>query len=191
MDLRKPILHRIFGVQREPGITDILIGNAKLEESLRSVSDFLVGGMDVDHLLRTPGMENLKLLPAGFLPPNPVTLLNSAELGELLKQFKDKFDTVILDCSPVLPVTDTIILGGRVDAVILVYQVGRVARGVLRRAVTQLTNANASILGVVLNEISGGEMEMGHAYYYYYYKSYKEERKNWWDKFKERITDRR
>jgi len=191
MDLRKPILHRIFGVQREPGITDVLIGNAKLEESTKGVSDFLVGGLDVDSLLRIPGIENLKLLPAGFMPPNPTTLLNSEGLRELLQRFKNEFDLIVLDCPPVLPVADAIILGDMVDAVLLVYQVGRVARGALRRASTQLTNANVSILGVVLNKITAAEMEMGHAYYYYYYKSYKEESKNWWDNFKGWITGKR
>ncbi len=96
LDLRKPILHRIFGVQREPGITDVIIGNSKLEESLRGVSDFLVGGLDVDHLLRTQGVENLRLLPAGFISPNPTTILNSTEFIELLQRFKSEFDIIIL-----------------------------------------------------------------------------------------------
>jgi Mrp family chromosome partitioning ATPase len=191
LDLRKPVLHRIFGVQREPGITDVLVGNVKLDESLRGISDFLIGGLDVDNLLRTQGVENLKLLSAGFISPNPTTILSSAEFTKLLGQLKEKFDIVVLDCPPVIPVADAIIVGGKADAVMLIYQVGRVARGALKRAETQLMNANASILGVVLNEIRAGEMEMGHAYYYYYYKSYREESKNWWEKFKNRITGRK
>ena len=184
LDLRKPELHHIFGLKKDPGLIDIITGNARSEDCLRGVSDFLVGGMDADTLQRNSGIENLKLLTTGFLPPNPLSILDSRELTEFIRDMKGIFDMIVIDSPPVLPVADTTVLGSKVDAVILVYKAGSTARGALKRASTQITNANGNVLGVVLNDIKIGELELGHPYYYYY-RAYGKEEKGFFAKVKE------
>jgi cellulose biosynthesis protein BcsQ len=92
-------------------------------------------------------------------------------MAEFLRESKEEYDVVLIDCPPVLPVTDAAILGSKVDGVILVYQVGKIARGALKRAKAHLETVNAEVWGVILNdfkaEISGFAPDT--AYYGKYY----------------------
>ncbi|MBA7633224.1 Tyrosine-protein kinase wzc [subsurface metagenome] len=174
-DLRRPVLHRIFGLKKEPGLTDILIKKLKAQEAIRTTTDIILGDLKMEEVLKTPGLDNLSLLTSGHLPPNPTELLGSPEMRELISEFKTKYDVILFDSSPILPVTDGTILGAQVDGVVMVYQVGRAARGALRRAKVQLDNAKAHILGIVLNDIRAAEMRLA-PHYYYRYRYYGEEK---------------
>jgi capsular exopolysaccharide synthesis family protein len=175
-DLRRPVLHRIFGLKKEPGLTDILVKRLKTQEAIRTTTDIILGDLKMEEVLKTPGLDNLSLLTSGHLPPNPAELLGSPEMKELISELKTRYDVILFDSSPILPVTDGTILGAQVDGVVMVYQVGRAARGALRRAKVQLDNAKAHILGIVLNDIRAAEMRLA-PHYYYRYRYYGERRK--------------
>jgi Mrp family chromosome partitioning ATPase/capsular polysaccharide biosynthesis protein len=101
-------------------------------------------------LLRT-AVPNLLFLPAGLLPPNPAELLGSRFTAEILRTLADMADIVILDAPPLLPVTDATLLGGQVDAVVLVAALGEAHRSALRRACSAL-GSKARVIGIVLNK---------------------------------------
>jgi len=168
LDLRRPMLHKIFGIQRIPGITDCIVGKKLWQQVVRGTTDFLLGGLALEKLLQTPGIENFKLIPCGFIPHNPVDILSSEEASFLFNELKTKFELVIIDCSPVLLFADSLILSKYVDGTILVYRVGRIARGALKRAKDQIIAVKSKLLGIVLNDIKTSEMEPRYGYYYAY-----------------------
>lgn len=170
-DLRRPIVHRIFGIEQHPGLTDILIGRHEWREVVRGTTDILLGDLDREKALQLKGIENLSILPSGLIPHNAVEILNSKQMDNFLQEMKKEFDIVILDCAPTLPVADSIVLAPKVDGVVIVYRVGRTARGALKRTKTQLQSAGANILGIVLNDIRAAELETAD-YYHYYHRYY-------------------
>ena len=176
-DLRRPLIHTLFGIKKEGGVTDILTKRKRWEEVLRTISDFVLGDLEMKDILKTPGIDNLSIITSGPLPPNPAEMLNSPEMAELIGELKKKFDILLFDSPPILPVTDGAILGSKVDGVVLIYQVGKAARGALCRAKLQLDGVKANVLGVVLNDIRAQEMRMTGDYYHYRYHYYAEEEK--------------
>jgi len=170
-DLRRPALYQTFGLKREPGLNEILSGTIGWEKALRSLSDILIGEMGFDEAMKTPGLDNLSIITSGHIPINPSELLGSKEMVTLMEELKAKFDVILLDSPPALPITDAILLAPKVDGVIIVYEIGRTARGALLRTKNQLegAGAGAKVLGVVLNHIKP-ETEMYPTYYPHYYR---------------------
>jgi tyrosine-protein kinase Etk/Wzc len=170
-DLRNPAMNGIFGVPREPGFTHVVLGMSRLEDAVHRFSDVFLGRADVRSLLSSAGLENLHILTAGALPPNPSELLASPMFNDFIVEVASRFDVILIDAPPVLPVTDAVILSTRVDGVVLVYQLGRIGRAVLKRAKSHLDNVRAAIRGIVLNDIKA---EVGYAadmqYIHYRYK---------------------
>lgn len=170
-DLRNPFLHHPFGTPKEPGLIEVVIGSARLDEAIRSFPDLLLGKVGVEELIRQPWIDNLFLLPSGHPPPNPTEFLSAQAVVNFLAEIRQRYDFIILDCAPILPVADPAILGSRVDGVLLVIKVGQVARAALRRAKAVLEAARARLLGVCLTgvraEVSPDYAEM--AYYRYRY----------------------
>ncbi|MBI5184562.1 MAG: polysaccharide biosynthesis tyrosine autokinase, partial [Nitrospinae bacterium] len=171
-DMRKPMVNKIFGLEREPGLSDILIGNCEIEESIKTVTDIMMGKMGMEDIMKTPGIDNLNIITSGVIPPNPSELLNSPRMTEFIATVREMYDVVIFDTTPVLPATDAAVLGSKVDSVILVYKAGQIARGALKRAKVQMDNVNAKILGVVLNalksEVSSDFQDYRYDTYYSY-----------------------
>ncbi len=153
-DLRKPSIFKIFGVTKEPGMTDVILGKTPWKEAVKDISDLMMGKIRMDDIMRTPGLENLHVLTCGGIPPNPAELLSSKGMTDFMKEARKEYDIVLMDCPPLLPVTDAAILAPRVDGVVLVYQAGRIPRNALKRAKTHLENVRANILGIVLNDIT-------------------------------------
>ena len=152
-NLRRPTLYKIFGLDAGPGIKDIMLSQAHWRNCVRSINDIILGKMSVgDELLRTAGWDRLFIITSGGIYPNPSEILSSPKMAEFLREVQDEFDMVLVDCPPILPVTDAAILGSRVDGCILIYQVGKVPRGALRRAKQHLEAVNARVWGVVLND---------------------------------------
>ena len=174
-DLRRPVVHQIFGLDRSPGLFELITGAVPLDKALKNIADILIGEMEWEKTLQTPHMAYLNLMTAGHLPSNPPELLASQEMDEVLRKLREEFDLVVLDCPPVLPVTDALILGPKADGAVLVYQAGRTARGALKRSKLQLDTGKTRVLGVVLNDVRAIEMEPGSSYYYRYRKYYSEE----------------
>ncbi|HKQ98256.1 MAG TPA: polysaccharide biosynthesis tyrosine autokinase [Candidatus Polarisedimenticolia bacterium] len=152
-DLRSPSLNRVFGVPREPGFTHVVLGMARLDDVVHRFSDVFLGRVDMRAMLTSAGLENLHILTAGALPPNPSELLSSPLFNDFLVEVASRFDVILIDAPPVLPVTDAAILSTRVDGVILVYQLGRIGRAALKRAKVHLDNVRATIRGIVLNDV--------------------------------------
>ncbi|RJX23786.1 MAG: polysaccharide biosynthesis tyrosine autokinase [Dethiobacter sp.] len=151
-DLRRPAIHRVFGLDNKVGLTNLLV-----EENLT-----------VEDALQETEAENLYILTSGPLPPNPSELLVSAAFSRLLEKIKEQCDFLLIDSSPALAVTDPALLSRYVDGTILVINFGDIPREVAQKAKEQLENVKANIIGVVLNKIPSN----GTGYYYYYYYHY-------------------
>ncbi|MFH1878693.1 MAG: polysaccharide biosynthesis tyrosine autokinase [Candidatus Omnitrophota bacterium] len=173
-DLRRPAVHKVFGIKRELGLSEVILGTFKLEDVIKTIDDVILGNIKSSMIMKTYGMENLHLITSGHLPSNPAEVLGSQNLVEFIKEVKSKFQVVLFDSAPVLPVTDSCILGSRVDGVVLVYKAGYVSRGALRRCKMQIENANGKPVGVVLNSMRASDMKFGSPFYYYYQKYYGE-----------------
>jgi uncharacterized protein involved in exopolysaccharide biosynthesis/MinD-like ATPase involved in chromosome partitioning or flagellar assembly len=168
-DLRKPSVHERLGLEQSPGLSEILLGTVPYQESIRTVTDLMLGKLGVDQVVNAPGIDNLNILPSGKRPDNPAEFLNSPRLVELIQTAKQEYDITIFDCPPILPVTDGVTVGSKVDGVVMVYQVGRVGRNALRRAKTLLENAKGSLIGIVLSNVSA-ELTPDYEMYRYHYK---------------------
>jgi polysaccharide biosynthesis transport protein len=149
-DLRKPFLHHAFGIPRDPGLTEVIVGNKEWRECLRTATDLMLGPLGVDTLMNTPNIDKLYLLTSGTPPPNPAEFLNSQRMNELIASFREEFDVVIFDCPPILPVTDAAILASKTDGTMIVYRVGKIARSALKRSKVLLENVRGRVLGVIL-----------------------------------------
>jgi len=153
-DLRRPRLHQIFRVPREPGLLECLEGKV---DPLSAVKD-------------TP-VENLKVIPAGRRIASPAHLFEGDILSEIFKKIRFYYDIVIVDCAPIVPVSDPMLIASEVDGVILVLLAGKTPRNVALRAKNILLDANANLLGVVVNNLS----EVLPYYYDYKYYGYQEQ----------------
>ena len=171
-DLRKPSISRAFGLNKEPGVTEVIVGNHQWRDVIRTVTDIVTGGMGMEDILQTQGIGNLHIITSGSIPPNPTELLNSRAMGEFIDEIKEEYDVVLIDSPPVLHVTDAAILGKKVDGTLVVYKAGEVARTSLKRSTSLLRSVEIELLGVVLNgiraEMSSDFHDMGYNAYYAY-----------------------
>ena len=172
-NLRRPSIHRFFGIPREPGLSDILVGSVPWRDCIRSVADILMGRFEMEDIMAAPGLDNLHIIEGGPVPATPSELLASPAMGAFLRAVREEYDVVLIDTPPVLPVTDAAIVAGQVDGVILVYQAGKVGRLVLKRAKAHLESARGKVWGVVLNDLQ--PEFSGHSYAQYYTHYYGEE----------------
>lgn len=147
-DMRRPQQHKFFRLSNEFGLAYAL-----LHPEI---------AMDT-YLLHTE-TENLWVLPAGSIPPNPAELLDSKRMLDLIKQFKERFDLIMFDTPPVLPRVDATIMARNTEGIILVVDAGHSRAEAINRAKTILQHAGGHILGAILNRI-----EQDSSYYYYYY----------------------
>ncbi len=177
-DMRKPMIARIFGVEQTPGLSEILLGNCSWRDAVQTVTDMMVGKMSLDEVLLTPGLDNLHLIVAGSIPPNPAELVESKRLKEFMDEAKSEYDLILFDSPPILSTADAAILGSKMDGVLLVYRLGSVSRGLLKRSTVQLEQVNCRMLGVILNGMKPEVSPDFHSFKYYkYYSSYGEEGK--------------
>jgi polysaccharide biosynthesis transport protein len=171
-DLRRPTIARIFGLDREPGLTDVILGNYSWREVVRTVTDIMVGGLGMEDIMMTPGMDNLNIITSGLIPPNPAEITDSRRMSEFLVEVKEAYDVVLVDSPPTLQATDATIIGTKVDGVILVYKIGQVSRSALHRAKLQLDAVNVPVLGIVINGLRAEVSEDFRDLRYYSYYSY-------------------
>lgn len=152
-DLRRPTVHQRLGLEREPGLVDVLVGGMSWRNSVRSVTDLMLGQMGVDRVLDSPGLDNLFILTSGSSSGNPGEFMNVNRIKTLIAEMQDEYDMVLFDTPPILPVTDAVAISSRADGTVLVYQVGRIGRNALKRAKFLLDHAQANTLGVVLTNV--------------------------------------
>ena len=175
-DLRKPNLYRIFGLDASPGVTELLLSNYDFSETVKTVTDIMMGKISMDKIMLTPGVDNLHIVTCGTIPLNPAELIQSQKFKSFIDEIQDQYDVVLMDTPPLISAADASILAINADAVLLVYRAGKVARGILKRAKAQLEQVKANIIGVVLNDVKA-EMSLDYDKYYQYYYYGKEAKK--------------
>jgi capsular exopolysaccharide synthesis family protein len=172
-DLRKPFIHHVFGIPRAPGLSEVIVENVPWSKAIRTATDLMLGKLGFESITSAPNIDKMDILTSGRLPMNPAELLNSPRVTELLTVLREHYEYVIVDSSPVLPITDAVILSSKCDGTIIVYRVGRIPRSALRRTKTLLENVKANVLGVVLTglraELSRDYEELKYARYTYRY----------------------
>lgn len=158
-DMRRPAVHRVFGLKRTTGL-----------------SSYLAGDVPIESLLQPTHIQNLSVMASGAIPPNPTELVSSERMRELLQKLSERYDHILIDSPPLLNVTDPVILSAIVDGVIIVVQSGRSKRHFVRRAHRELAQVGAKVFGVVLNnvDVAGeGYSDYEYARYRYEYGSEK------------------
>ncbi len=156
-DMRRPRLHRSFGVSNEKGISNLIVGEGSLEDCVKTTE--------------VPG---LFVLPSGPVPPNPAELLHTDRFKELSAKLCERYDRVIFDSPPVGAVTDPLVLANHVDGTLLVVKMFRTDKDVADRAVKSLRDANARLMGAILNDVDIDMRQYFLGYYYSYGRYYGE-----------------
>lgn len=146
-DLRRPKLLDYLGMEGQFGLTNVLVGQATLEDTLQQF-----------------GAHDLWVLGSGPIPPNPSELLASKTMRDLLRTLEADFDVVLIDAPPLLPVTDAAVLSRQAGMAVLVVGLGIVERGEVRRALEALAKVDANVVGVVANRVPDAVESTG--YYY-------------------------
>jgi capsular exopolysaccharide synthesis family protein len=154
-DLRKPRIHKVFGIKNG--------GNG------HGLSSFLAGVSDKMNLFRTE-TENLRIIPSGPIPPNPVELLASKRFKKLLDKLSDKFDRIILDGPPHYGFADILVLSQQVGGIVLISSLGETRREALRHFKKAINNVNGVILGCIVNKMNTAK-KYGYRSYYKYYQA--------------------
>ncbi len=155
-DMRKPRVHKLFGLDNKEGI-----------------STYMLGEKPIDQLIRRNVYQGLDVLFCGPIPPNPAEMMESKRFRDMVDRLKELYDIVIFDSPPIIAVSDAAIIGTMMDGVIIVVKIRQISRDILKRAVAQLTKANTMLLGAVVNNLDlkgGGRYG---SYYYYYHEKYK------------------
>lgn len=148
-DLRRPTIHKLFDLPLENGVTDLIDGTVKVEDAFKSVP-----------------IKNLWVLTAGTLRDNPTELFEGDSVKQVIDQVKFYFDLVFIDCAPIIPVSDPLVLAPELDGLLLVVKAGATQKEVIKRACDIVSKSEASIVGVVLNNMQG---VMPYHYNYQYY----------------------
>ncbi|MCX5829546.1 MAG: AAA family ATPase [Deltaproteobacteria bacterium] len=169
-DLRRPVIAKLFGIEQIPGLTDVILGNYEWHNVVKSVTDLMMGRLSIEEIMKTPGLDNLHIITSGTYSPSPSEIINSRAIGEFMDSIRKEYDIILIDAPPVLAATDAALWSSRVDGTALVYQVGKIARGALRRSKMSLENLKANVIGVVLNGLKAEiSPDFGQQDYYYYY----------------------
>jgi capsular exopolysaccharide synthesis family protein len=152
-DMRRPQVHERFGMSAEPGLSNLLVGDAKRHQ-----------------VVHASNIPNLWVLPSGKIPPNPAELLSSKGFRELVALAESEFDWVIVDSPPLMAVTDGAVIAHSVTNVLFVVAADKTPKEAAKMALHSLNGANAHVLGAVLNRVNLN----GHRYYYskYYRREY-------------------
>ncbi|HSH04644.1 MAG TPA: polysaccharide biosynthesis tyrosine autokinase [Anaerolineae bacterium] len=158
-DLRRPVQHTIFDIpNRDKGLTTILLDfDFNKKDVVQDILNYSVHQKE--------DLDGLHIITSGPIPHNPSELLSSSKMGAFLELMKREFDYVILDTPPVSAVTDSVVLGTRSDAIVLVIDAGRTKRNHLKLTKERLDQVNANVIGTVLNRMG----TQGGDYYYYNY----------------------
>lgn len=154
-DLRRPSVADYFGLVAEVGLTTVLIGRADLDEVLQPVAPDFVA------------------ITSGAIPPNPSELLGSERAMTLMRELSERFDMVLIDAPPVLPVADAVVLSAAADGVLYVVHCGRTTRQQVATGLQSLDQVKARVLGVVLNMVPSKGRRSGYGYGYGYTYGYR------------------
>jgi capsular exopolysaccharide synthesis family protein len=146
-DLRRPALHALFGIADAPGLSDVLVGAAPLEDALVAMPQ-----------------HELTILPAGPMPSHPAELLGSTVMRRTLDALRSRFDRILIDMPPVAPLADVSIALGMVDGLLMIVRAGVTPKPAIERALSGLDISK--VLGLVLNDAGDGGGSYGYGYGY-------------------------
>jgi Mrp family chromosome partitioning ATPase/capsular polysaccharide biosynthesis protein len=177
LDLRRPILHKFFGLEG-PGVTQVALGHAKLEDALVTIAlsepSYATEG-NGNGKAKQSGKGNgngngrhkmqgiLEVLPSGAIPPDPGEFVGTAALADILRQLRERADIVLIDSPPVLHVGDALTLSTRVDGIVLATRMKVVRRNLLHELARQVSSVPTPVLGFVVTE-AGEEKGYGYGY---------------------------
>lgn len=151
-DLRKSKMHKLFKINKTPGLMECLVGEKSIHEVMYEVD-----------------IPNLKVIPSGKTPPNPAQVLASNKMNSFIKTLEHENDIVIFDTPPLIAVTDPVLLSSQVDGVLMVVRFEQTDINIARNALDILKKSRANIIGLVLNHAA---FNKGYGYYHRYYKYY-------------------
>jgi len=156
-DLRKPTIHKRFGISNSHGLTSLLLKESTLEQGIHRTE-----------------VENLTVIPSGPIPPNPSEILGSENMRKLLGKVRETFDIILIDTPPVLGFSDVFALTPSIDGTLLVAVYGNTEKAAILRAKDAHEKAGTTILGIVENKIPESASKYGYGYGYSskYYNSY-------------------
>lgn len=135
-DLRKPDVHKYFGIKGVPGLSEVLAGMNGIKDVIQKVD-----------------YSNLNVLCGGTIPPNPAELLGSAAMASLLNELSGKYDYILLDTPPLNAVSDALILSSMTEGAVVVIRQGYSTHPELKRGLSRLNFAGIKVLGVILNDV--------------------------------------
>jgi succinoglycan biosynthesis transport protein ExoP len=159
-DMRRPKMHKVFGMARDQGLSNLLAGSSDMDKSIFHTQ-----------------VPNLDIIPCGPIPPNPSEMLGSARMATLLNDLRKQYTHILIDSSPSTAVTDAVVVSKSVDGVVLVIRAGATAREIVKNGIAQFEAVGARILGAVLNAVDVGRDSYYYYQYYYYYYGEDGERK--------------
>lgn len=146
-DLRRPRINEIFGINKEPGLTNVLIGD-----------------LELNRVVRETRIENLYVVTSGIIPPNPAELLGSERMKTILEELKTKADLIIIDAPIIMGIVDAVVLSAFCDGILMVVRYNSTSRSTLKETRRILETTKANILGAVLNGIDS--RKTNYTYYY-------------------------
>lgn len=150
-DLRRPSIHKFFSIERNGGLADVLAGELSAAKAVRQTD-----------------LENLHIITAGKHSASPAELFDADIIGRIIDDMKFYYDLILVDCAPVLPVSDPMLLASKMDAILLVIKAGVTQKEVVERAVGILGANGNRIVGVVLNNMNNSlPYYYNHNYYIY------------------------
>lgn len=152
-DLRRPQVHRWIGIENNEGLSNVLATGLDVEEAI----------------VKVPQWENLSVITAGDIPPDPTRLLSSQKMYALMERLRSsrKYDLIIYDTPPILGFADGRILSNRTDGVVLVVRIGKTDRSLLKQNIDNIQMSNVPVLGVVANQVN--RTTSSYHYYNHYY----------------------
>ena len=154
-DMRKPVINKMFDVNRSPGLSELIIKKATFDTAIQKTD-----------------IENLSILPSGNIPPNPSELIGSQKMSDLVKELSKKYDKIFFDAPPVLAVTDPILIGRLVDGLFLVTRSELTDLELIKHTLETMENTKTPLIGGVINGVTSKTLLYGkyHHYYHYHYK---------------------
>jgi capsular exopolysaccharide synthesis family protein len=146
-DLRRPCVANYLGIEGAAGLTTVLVGQAKIDDVLQRWG------------------SDLWVLPSGVQPPNPSELLGSRHMAELIGGFRKDYDMIVIDCPPLLPVTDGAVVAARADGALLIARSRKTTSSQVTAAAKSLSTVDARLLGCVFNMVPAGGSDTYYTYY--------------------------
>lgn len=135
LNLRNASIHRFFNISNNSGITNVLTGEMQLEDAISHSS-----------------VKGLDLLTSGPIPNDPGVIIESKRLGDVISSLRERYDTVVIDTPPLMPVNDAVIIGRLADGMLYVVESGKVTSSMLEYGVASMEKAGINIVGYVLNK---------------------------------------